>query len=184
MGFFYDLVYKAQEAGEWIYTNVKTGVDEAKSGRVEGAKGNPAKSKAERERAANAELLGNTSELADSTSEKGDIPPAFDQLKRPAKYNISGKTNKIEIFQEKGTSPRSIANKWSLFRYRGTPMQGIGNDEGIPKVGYTKAQVFRIGNSGSPKNPTAKVIIEECGKLTGSPGYQYRYEDFIYTKYY
>ena len=184
MGFFDDLVYKAQEAGEFIYTNVKTGIDEAHAEEISGAKGNPRRSKADREAAANAELLGNTTELAESAASKGDIPPAYDQLKRPSKYNISGSTDKVEIFQENGVSPRSIANKWSLFRYRGTPMQGISTKDGIPSDGYTKAQVFRIGNSGSPKNPSAKTIIEETGKLTGSPGYQYRYEDFIYTKYY
>lgn len=183
MGLFDDLVYKAQEAGEWIYTNVKTGIDEAKSERVPNAKGNPPLSKAEKDAATNAEILGNTSTLVDVNKPIG-APPSFSQFKKAAKYNISGKTDKVEIFQETGVSPRSIANKWSLFRYRGTPMQGLSRKEGIPGIGYGQAQVYRVGGSDVPKNPSAKVIIEETAKLQGSPGYQFRYEDFVYTKYY
>lgn len=183
MGLFDDLVYKAQEAGEWIYTNVKTGIDEAKSERVPNAKGNPPLSKAEKDAATNAEILGNTSTLVDVNKPIG-APPSFSQFKKAAKYNISGKTDKVEIFQETGVSPRSIANKWSLFRYRGTPMQGLSRKEGIPNIGYKQAQVYRVGGSDVPKNPSAKVIIEETAKLQGSPGYQFRYEDFVYTKYY
>lgn len=185
-----DLIWVATEVGsagveaaKWIYTNAKTGVDEVLDARAIGARGNPPLTKEEKKAATNAEILGSTTNLVPDVARDIDGPPSYSEFRKPAKYNISKKHDKIETFQETGRSPRSIANRWSLFRYRGTPMQGFGKKEGIAPGEYGKAQVYR-GGAGLPTNPSAKMIITETANLAGSPGYQFQYRDFIYTKYY
>jgi len=186
-----DLIWVATEVGsagvdaaKWIYKNAKTGVDEVLNARVIGAKGNPPLTKEEKKAALQAELVGNVKQLVSDIKKDISGPPSYETFKRPGKYNISKKHGKVKTFQESGTSPRSIANRWSLFRYRGTPMQGLSKKEGIVPGEYGKAQIYGGADGNMPVNPSAKMIVVETSRLSYSPGYQFQYRDFIYTKYY
>lgn len=183
-----DLVYKSHETlssgGElWKYDNLRTGQVEEYPTAVNFAKGNPKLKFKQIIAAAQRQVKENAENMVEDVIKDISGPPRYETFKKPAKYNISKKHNKKEYFQEKGESPRSLANKWSLMRYRGTPMTGHSNKDGFKKEEYSKAVVYK-GNQDVPTNPSAKTIIMECTKLSKSPGYQYKYSDFIFTKYY
>tara|TARA_B100001287_G_scaffold273095_1_gene275917 strand:+ start:879 stop:2645 length:1767 start_codon:yes stop_codon:yes gene_type:complete len=168
----------------WEYTNTKTGQVQKMPFMLFGAKGNPKMTfKLMRKQMSNIQKFMANKNLVDSLKKDLAGPPLYETFKKPAKYNISKKSGKKQYFQEKGEAPRALANKWSLMRYRGTPMTSHTNKDGISKDEYKKAQVF-LGNGDVPKNPSGRTIIVECAKLKDSPGYQYKYSDFIFTKYY
>tara|TARA_B000000441_G_C21741281_1_gene353994 strand:- start:128 stop:1891 length:1764 start_codon:yes stop_codon:yes gene_type:complete len=169
-----NLVFQ-EKISESKYKYLNTATDEIVIlGRQEGAKGNPPLETPE----------------AVSKTPNNPRPPGsggryalYWQDFRPAKYNISKKHGKTKYFQEKGVGMQSMANNWSLLRYRGTPLTAGATDEALKKEEYAKPQVWK-GNQDIPTNPSAKTIIDTCANIKRSPGYQYTYRDFLWTRFY
>jgi len=161
-----DLIFKEiNAAGDFIYENVKSGMDESRKSKVAGAKGNLEDSSAEN-------LI---------TNQPGVIQSDFNKISNKGVYSEMHQTAKYEVkegdFVGDNKAPRSAVNKWSLIKYRGGPASLEDGTKG------NTAKVYK-GKGKVPINPTAKVIIHECSNITNSPGYQYSLADFIFCEYY
>jgi hypothetical protein len=184
MGFFNDLIFVRMDGDDWVYRNIKAKTLEVHKQRVLLARGNPKESKEQRQERIKKQTDEIIGEYLDSVKKEVFELPKYETFAKPAKYNIGKKSGEAVFIREKGESPRSIVNKWSLIRYRGNPLSKHTPKTGITKEEHGKAQGVYRSKDGKAINPSARHIVLRTSVLHYSPGYKYQLRDFIYTRYY
>jgi hypothetical protein len=185
MGFFKTyLVFVKMDGDDFIYRNTKTNTLETHKEIVLTARGNVKESKEQRKERRQKKFKENINEYLDSVKKEAFEDPKYETFAKPAKYNIGKKSGEAVFTREKGESPRSIVNKWSLIRYRGNPLSKHSPKKGITKEEHSKAQGVYKSKEGKAINPSARHIILRTSVIHHSPGYKYQLRDFIYTRYY
>ena len=106
----------------------------------------------------------------------GPYHPSKDLEGRKFDIDNAGTGNKKTI--NPGTAPRSQFNPWALFRYRSIMLGNENDDSNSPDLS-------KAINSGKEDllNPSAKKIVEECGKMS-SFGHSYQLKDFVQCEHY
>lgn len=117
----------------------------------------------------------------------------YDRITQSEVYKIADETT-ADVARAKGVKPmgeakatktrdihegkmvHSAFNRYTLFNYRGTPLQGT--PKGVPYGEYNKLDF----NPDVLKNPTVSTIIERTAE-SGGLGYRYGYSDFAMCKY-
>ncbi len=109
----------------------------------------------------------------------------YDRIAQSHVYQIADETTANGTSGAKATKQRDIHegkmvhsafNMYSLFNYRGTPLQGT--PKGVPYGEYNKLDF----NPDVLKNPTVATIVERTAE-SGGLGYRYAYSDFALCKY-
>lgn len=81
-----------------------------------------------------------------------------------------------------GKLPYSFFNRYTLMKYRGTPLTGI-RAGGKFEEGNKNLQEYNQINASTIIEPTITNIIEQTRKVSNNLGYLYEYSDFAMCKY-
>ena len=122
-------------------------------------------------------IFENEKEAANALKDPNPYDKANDLSGRSYEVDNAGAKNKTTI--DPGSAPRSQFNPWTLFKYKNIAVGNQNDDVNAPDL----SKAINADKKDSLLNPSAKKIVEECGKIE-SFGHSYQLKDFIQCEHY
>lgn len=122
-------------------------------------------------------IFENEKEAANVLKDPNPYDKVNDLSGRSYEVDNAGAENKTTI--DPGSAPRSQFNPWTLFKYKNIAIGNQDDDVNAPDL----SKAINANKKDSLLNPSAKKIVEECGKIE-SFGHSYQLKDFIQCEHY